>query len=486
MRNIGIGLLLFLCGCSMAPDYIKPDLDLPASWGTEDSNSSPALSHETLLSLAWWKQFKDPKLSDLLEEALNSNLDLSLAAAKVQQLRAQYNSSESGRAPTIALDGRGNRISNSSESLLSGFPLSDKPYNDFNLSSVFSYEVDLFGRVTNKIDAAKAQLLSVLANRDAIRLSLLSDLASAYFNLVSLDHQISISTKTLETRKESLQYQEKQHRLGALDQVALYQAQAEEQLTQKNLAELTQSRVVQINTISILLGRTPKELIDHSIDRSAPDYSMPVSPALPADLPSTLLERRPDIYKAEQELIASNALIGVARADYFPTLSLSAVFGLGSSNLDRLLQSSAKTWQLQSGLKGPIFDLSKSAKADEALSIKDQSLILYKDSVVKAFKEVIDAKSNQRTTDLRVMALEKQVAALKNAAEILRKRYRAGYSTNLEKLEAERSLYTAEIMLASAHKDRLIAVVTLAKALGGGWTKDHLDAEPTSICDESK
>ncbi|MBX9697309.1 MAG: TolC family protein, partial [Alphaproteobacteria bacterium] len=183
---------------------------------------------------------------------------------------------------------------------------------------------------------------------------------------------------------------------------------------------------------------------------------------------------------------ASNALIGVARADYFPTLSLSAVFGLGSSNLDRLLQSSAKTWQLQSGLKGPIFDLSKSAKADEALSINEQSLILYKDSVVKAFKEVMDAKSNQRTTELRVMALEKQVAALKSAVEILRKRYRAGYSTNLEKLEAERGLYTSEIMLASAHKDRLIAAVTLAKALGGGWTKDHLDAEPTSICYGSK
>lgn len=486
MRNIGIGLSLFLCGCSFAPDYIKPDLNLPASWGSDDSTPSPTLSKETLLSLTWWKQFKDPKLLALLDEALNSNLDLALAASKVEQARAQYNTNESGRAPTITLDGHGNRISNSSESILSGFPLSDRPYNDFSLSSIFSYEVDLFGRVTNKIEAAKAQLLSVLANRDSIRLSLLSDLASAYFNLVSLDHQISISTKTLEARKESLQYQEKQYRLGSVDQVALYQAQSEEQLAQKNLAELSQSRVEQINTISILLGRTPKELVEHSIERSTPHFSMPVPPPLPSDLPSTLLERRPDIYKAEQDLIASNAMIGVARADYFPTLSLSAVFGLGSSNLDRLLRSSARTWQLQSGLKGPIFDLSKPAKVDEALSINDQSLLLYKDTVVKAFKEVIDAKSNQHTTELRVAALEKHVIALKNAVEILRKRYRAGYSTNLEKLDAERSLYAAEIMLASAQRDRLIAAITLAKALGGGWTEGHLDGEPTSICSDPK
>lgn len=486
MRNIGIGFSLFLCGCSFAPDYIKPDLDLPKSWGSDDSSTSPTLSSETLLSLSWWKQFKDPKLLDLLEEALNSNIDLALAASKVEQVRAQYNTTESGRAPTISLDAHGNRISNSSESIIYGAPLSDKPYNDFSLSSVFSYEVDLFGRVSNNIEAAKAQLLGVLANRDSIRLSLLSDLASAYFNLVSLDHQISIATKTLDTRKESLQYQEKQHRLGSVDQVALFQAQSEEQLAQKNLAELGQSRIEQLNTISILLGRTPKELVERSMDGSVADYSIPTPPSLPADLPSTLLERRPDIYRAEQDLIASNALIGVARADYFPTLSLSAIFGLGSGNLDRLLRSSARTWQLQSGLKGPIFDLSKSAKVDEAQSSHDQSLLLYKDTVIKAFKEVVDAQSNQRTTELRVVALEKQVSALKSAVEILRKRYRTGYSTNLEKLDAERSLYTAEIMLASAYKDRLIATITLAKALGGGWTESYLDGEPLSICEESK
>lgn len=481
MNKVSICLVLLLSACSFAPDYERPNLDMPKSWGSK-SNGSDIDQAEHLISLKWWRQFNDPRLIALLEEGLKNNLDLQLAIAKIQQLRAQYNSTESSRAPTLNLSSHANRISNSQESIMAGFPLSDKPYNDYNLSSVFNYEVDLWGRVSNNIESAKAQLLSVLANRDAVYLTILSDIAAGYFNLCALNEQILVTEKTLASRTEALAYQEKQNRLGALDTLNLYQAEAEVSTTKVALENLRQSRVDQLNALGILLGRTPRELVEQSVNTKEQLDDALETPRIPENLPSTLLERRPDIYAAEQDLISSNALVGVARADYFPTLSLSAIFGLSSSNLDKILQSSARTWQLQSDLSGPIFDLSKPAKVDSALALKEQSIINYKKTVITAFKEVITTKAAIDTTKNRLISLKKQVVSRKNATNILLKRYQVGYSTHLELLDGERTLYTAEIDYITAKRDHLTMTVNFAKALGGGWSGETLKDEPQSIC----
>lgn len=480
MNKVCLSLVLLLSACSFAPDYERPNLDVPDSWG---SKSVAATSDQTehLLSLEWWRQFNDPQLTALLKEGLQANLDLHLAMAKIQQLRAQYNTAESDRAPNIALSSHANRVSNSSESIMAGFPLSDKPYNDYNLSSVFNYEVDLWGRVSNNIAAAQSQLLSILANREAIRLTVLSDIAAGYFNLCALNEQILVTTKTLKSRTDALAYQEKQNRLGNLDKLNLYQAEAEVSSTKATLENLQQSRVEQLGALAVLLGRTPRELIEPIKAEEHLDDAITL-PDVPLNLPSTLLERRPDIYAAEQDLIASNALVGVARADYFPTLSLSAIFGLSSSNLDKLLQSSARTWQLQSNLNGPIFDLSKPAKVDAAFAVKEQNIVNYKKVVITAFKEVITTKTAIDTTKKRLLSLKAQVDSRKNAVDILSKRYKVGYSTYLEFLDGERTLYTAELDYVTAKRDYRLSTVNFAKALGGGWSSDTLRDEPASTC----
>lgn len=487
MRKIGFSLFLLLSACSMSDEYARPVQDLPDTWGSPmDIKQSKDLPPVNLMSLAWWQRFNDPLLVQLLQEGLKSNFDLKNAVLKIQEVRAQFNMAEAGRAPTLSLAGQGNRISNSSESLMAGVPLSDKPYNDFGLSTVFNYEIDLWGRVSNKIDAAESELLSVVANKDAITLSILSDIASVYFNLCALNRQIDITEKTLRSRMNTVDYQSKQNRLGAIDTLTLFQAEAQVNSAKADLADLRQKRAEHINTLSYLLGRTPRELIEKPLEGSMTADHVTAVPSLPNDLPSSLLERRPDIYAAEQKLRASNAMVGVARADYYPVLSLSAIFGLGSNAIDKLLQSSARTWQLKSGLNGPIFDLSKMAAIDQSLAQNEQRLIDYKKVVLNAFKEVADAKSSLDTTHARLTALKEQVLFQRKAFDILDKRYKAGYSTYLEWLDAERSLFASEIALSDAERQHVFAMITFAKALGGGWHSETLKDEPMTICDTHK
>jgi multidrug efflux system outer membrane protein len=445
-----------------------PSFELPASW-TQDEPAAAA--EAAVVSDQWWTAFNDATLNALEAEGLAANDDIALAAGRVAEARAYLRLSDADLYPNLSAEAGAGRISRSREEKLSALGTSSsKPYNDFTLSAVLDYEVDLWGKLRRASESARAQLLSEKANRDAVRLAVASDIATGYFTLLALDSQASITRDTIKTRQAAFDYQSKQYKAGSVDVLTYQRANAELAAAQAALPVLEQARVEQQDALSILLGRSPKAIVEAVPPTDRKISSLPVPPKLPLDAPSTLLERRPDVSAAEQQLIAANAEIGVAKADYYPTLSLSALLGLGASDVDRVLRSSARTWQLGAASAVPLLDFGRTgANVDAAEARKTQAMASYQQTVRHAFGDVVDAMSRVQTSDARVAAQARQVKAYGEASRVAGLRYDAGYATQLDQLDAERQLFQAQLDQIDALQQRLSASVSLYKALGGGW-----------------
>ncbi|MES2983807.1 MAG: efflux transporter outer membrane subunit [Pseudomonadota bacterium] len=466
MRKLTLSAMLLLTACSVGPDFAMPNLELPTLWSHESAVSTAT----TPIPLDWWKLFNDPILTALEEEGQKANADTLLAAARVAQARAQLGLSEANQYPQLDAQGGANRTSRSKESATNPGG-SAKPYNDFSVAAVLSYEVDLWGKLRRASESARAQLLSTQANRDAVALAVASDIASGYFNLLALDAQIAVTKQTIATRQSSEHYQASHYKHGAIDALSYRQAEAELAQAQAVLPGLEQAQVEQQNALSILLGRSPHALVERPIARGKALSALPVPPAIPADLPSSLLTRRPDIAAAQQDMVAANADIGVATAAYFPSLSLSALIGLDSQHVDNLLKSSARNWMLGGSLAAPILDAGRTrANVDAAKARNDAAIITYQQVVRSAFAEALNAMSAVRTSEVAAAAQTRQVTARRDAARIAARRYDAGYSTQLERLDTDRALFQSQLDQIQSTRDRLSASVTLYKALGGGWT----------------
>lgn len=466
-----------LSACAVGDDYARPGSELPTRWPWQQTaeEAAAAQQQEALRQVPyeWWKLFNDPALTVLVDEGLKYNSDVLVAAARVAQARAALGVSNADLYPTIGVDGAVRRTSNSEENVMSGFPLSSKPYNNFSLGAVLNYEIDLWGRLRRSSEAARSRLLSSESNRDAIKLALASDIASGYFNLLSLDAQIKVTEDTIVSREEAYRYEDAQYRHGAVNELTYRQAESELAAARAALPVLVQQRVEQESALGILLGRSPKAIIEGKVQRTDDMSALPIPPVLPSDLPSTLLERRPDIHAAEQNLIAANADVGVAKADYFPTLSLSALLGVASSEADNLLQGSARQWNAGATLTGPLLDFGRVAYGvDGARASRDEALATYHQTVRAAFKEVLDSLSAEHTSAERLEALKVRTGALSETLRVAQLRYNAGYSNYLEVLDAQRNLYQAQLDGVTAARDRLNASVNLYKALGGGWAVD--------------
>lgn len=458
--------LLLSTSCTVGPDYTQPVFEFPDLWGekadTAEVTFDPA---EQQISTEWWKQFNDPALSALIDEALAANSDLLVAAARVSEARANLRLSESELYP--AIDGTADAI-RTGRSEVSATSTTQKPYNDFSLAAVLSYEIDIWGRIRRSNESARAQLLSVKANRDAIRNAVVSDVASGYFSLRALDAQIAITNDTITSRRASFDYYKRQYNGGVLDALSYRQGEAALASAIASLPPLEQARTEQQNALSLLLGRSPKAIVEGKIERGNPTLATP--PALPDTLPSSLLERRPDVVSAEQSLIAANAAIGVAIADYFPKLSISALLGLNAEDADNLFKSAARNWQIGAGLSAPIFNAGRtSATVDVAKAQAEIAKTTYQQTVRTAFADVVNALEATRTSTARVKADTTQVNVNTEAERIAKRRYDAGYSEQLELLDTQRNLYAARLSLVTSERDRLIAYILLYKALGGGW-----------------
>lgn len=453
---IVVGAVLSGCVVSRV-DPQKPDLPLPQ-----------ALPQQTLqttqLPDPWWTLFADPELDKLVDEALAHNPDVAVAAARVAEARAALRISNGDRLPTVDLEAGANR-GQSSTFVLS--PGAERTRTQYNVQGAVGFELDLWGKYLRASQSARAQLLNTEYGREAVKLSLTGDVARGYFSLIAAAEQVAHGRDTLASREESLKIEKLRFDAGESDEFTYKRAEADTAATRKSMHQLELDLVRRTNALGILLGRSPQDLVDRAI--SAERADLPAMVALPAALPSSVLERRPDIGAAEALLNASAYDIGVARAQLFPSINLTGAFGSLSPELSDLFTEPAEAWSVAGGLLQPLFQGGKlRANVKRAEAVREQRKAEYARTVQGAFRDVLDALQGQALIDGVSKANEQQVAALSRAAELAELRYDQGDIAYLDLLDVRRNLYQAQIDLVAARRDALFNTVDLALAVGGG------------------
>lgn len=457
------GIALSLGGCSLAPTAVQPETSVPENW------ASARLTVDENIPTDWWRGFGDPALVALVEEALSANNDLQLAAARVAEARGLLTGQQAERYPLLEVEGAAVRQELSEETATAG-TRGGQPFNDLQVSAVLSYELDLWERLANASEAARARLLASAANREAVRLAVIGEVANGYFNLRALDRQIEISERTVTSRRESVALQRARFEGGDIDELPLRQAESELAAAESELPGLHQQRTRQRNALAVLLGRNPRQIVQDEIAVANVIDAIDAPASVPAGRPADLIVRRPDIAAAEQALEATNAEIGVARAAFLPRISFVGLLGLQSASGGDLFQGSASTWQLGGSLVGPLLDFGRAeALVAQAEARQRQALITYRQTIQTAFQEVLDALAGMRRAEERLQAQGRQVAALQRTTELARQRFQGGFSSYLQVLDAERSLFSTELDLVETQRDRLQSAVNLYRALGGGW-----------------
>ncbi len=454
---------LLFAGCAVGPDYVRPSFSLPSLW--RGGTTPPAGEKvENLANLAWWQQLDDPVLDALISRALASNRDLRVAAARVDEAAGLLGSTRAQFFPQVGAGLNASR-SRASERGATPLPASVDPVSrQYSAAFNVSWEIDLFGRLRRATEASQAELLASEENRRGVAMSLAAVVANSYVSLRDLDNQLDIARQTLKAREESLRIFELRYRGGVVSEMELSQVRSEVEVARIAVFQLEQSVAQQENAISALLAQPPGPI---PRGKALAALALPLPPA---DLPSSMLERRPDIRQAEQTLIANNARIGVAKAAYFPTLSLTGLLGSASAALSDLFTGPARVWSYAADAAMPIFTAGGIAGQVTAAEARQaQALEQYRQAIENAFREVDDGLTAVVKTRDVVDGRVRQVEALGVYSRNARLRYESGYSSYLEVLDADRSLFQAQIQESQGRAQALIAVTTLYKALGGGW-----------------
>jgi multidrug efflux system outer membrane protein len=441
----------------MAPKLEVTQPAVPARFSDVNATSPVALK--------WWEQFNDAHLNTLIAEALANNDDLKLAMSNVQLARATLGLSNAERYPTIDASASGYRQKTSGETLS---PFSGVTYNSFDLSAGAAYEFDFWGKYSNMEASARAELLASEADMETVRITLISSVAELYFTLITLDRQIKVTAETLQAYKESYEYRMRQYDHGVIDALVLEQSHALYAGAKLKLSEQKESRTLTASALTVLVGRSPEAIFSENVN-TAPALAMPLT--IPAELTSNLLEQRPDIRAAEERLRAANATIGVAKAAYFPSISLTGTAGFSSTDLDNLLKSSARTWGFGPSLYVPIFDFGR-IKSSVAIAEaqKDAAVVTYAKTVKNAFKEVYDALKKIESTREKLLAQAEETEALEKVLLHSQQRFDSGYGTYLDVVASKRALLTSRTNFIALNDALIINQITLYKALGGGWT----------------
>src|SRR5687767_9447408 len=373
-------LLLLLTGCATGPAYERPAVELPASW----KETAPRFAQDG----RWWTIFQENELNKVIEEAFTSNSDLLVAAARVDEARALLGEAQSFFFPRV--DGEFTRSRQRvSRSTATSFPGIPREFNNYNASLNISYELDLFGRLSSSERAARAELEASEASRDAVRLALAAQVAKSYFALRSLDEQADLTRRTLSLREEGLRLQQKRREAGVIGDFEFRQLEAEVAAARAQLPNLEREREREEVALSVLLGRSPREIFESGVTRKASFDEAPGSTVLPSGMPSELLLRRPDLVEAERQLAAANARIAVARAEMFPSIGLTAVLGSESAALRNLFSGAAGMWTLAASVAQPIFAGGRLQARTEAAEARErQVLAQYQQAIRAAFGEV--------------------------------------------------------------------------------------------------
>jgi outer membrane protein, multidrug efflux system len=460
------GLVVLLSGCTVGPNYRRPAVQTPDAFRAAEPAPAPPAS--SLADLKWFEIFKDEKLQDLVRTALAQNYDLRDAIARVDAARANLGITRSAQFPQLGASGAVNidRLSrNGAEPIPAALlPSQNRNWGEASLN-LLSFEVDIWGRLRRASEAARANLLSAEENRKAVVTTLIGDVATGYMSLRELDNELEISERTLTTRKESLELTRARETGGVATLLDLREAEQLVYTAAETIPALRQQIEQTENNISLLLGKPPDAVIR---GRGLTQQELP--PSIPAGLPSALLERRPDIRAAEENLIAANAQIGVAKAAYFPQVSLSGFLGGQSTQLASLFSGPGSAWSFVPQVTQPIFTAGRIKSGVQlAEAQRDSALAQYNKAIQTAFTEVSNALiAHQRVGESRLQQ-ELLVDALRDRVRLAYLRYRGGVDTQLDALVADTDLFQAEVLLSQIQLNELLSVVQLYKALGGGW-----------------
>ena len=449
-----VALALLLAGChSASVEQAKPTLRIPAQWRADVGPSSSAEGF-------WWRNFHDSALNRYVDQALRYNSDVLTARERVNEYQARLSAADSSLWPT--LDAGLNATRSRSQSAATGLPVYGKLYRG---SLTASYDIDIWGANRRASDAAQASLEAQRAAAAAANLTVASSVASGYVTLLALDEQLRVTQQTLKLREEAYRLAERQYQTGYTSRLELMQSDSELRATRAQIPPLQHQIATQENALSVLLGANPG-----AVARGG-DINALTPLALPGQLPSSLLNRRPDIVQAERQLVAADATLASQRAKLLPSINLTASGSMQDDTLPGLLDNPLRLWSIGGSILAPLLNREAlNAGVDVAMSQRNQALYGYESTVRNAFKEVNDSLDAIRRYQEQLTELEGQVQVARETLRIAQNRYRNGYSSYLDELDAQRTLFSAELNLVQVKNNLLLAQVDLYRSLGGGWS----------------
>ncbi|MBV1824599.1 efflux transporter outer membrane subunit [Komagataeibacter oboediens] len=462
MKRIPILLLpALLAGCAwLAPTYHRPQMPMPDKWGTQQARTVPDGG-------AWWRSYNDPVLDALVDEALKNNDDLALAGSKLQQARAQYKYAFANQLPSISVAGADamGRLHLKDE-----LPVAHKMSNLGFVGGMLNYEADFWGKNASLSKAAKAGVKAAGYGHEAARLSIAAATTKLYFSLRALDRQREILQRTIETQTALLALVQRQHEVGAVDALVVQNVTEQRDAAQAALPDVEDQRGKAESALAVMLGRSPEQIIGQAMERGKNIDELTIPIPTPPEIPSTLLERRPDIAMHEQTLIASNFNIGFARAAYFPTISLASLAGVNNIDIDNLYRATTRSWTLAASMAAPVMDFGRTASGVKlARAEKNEQVILYKQSIRTAFREVHDALLEQDNAHAREQGDGDKETAAEKTVELTQLRLEHGYASRLDVLSAQVLAQQAEQAHTTALLSSLDASVDMYRAIGGGF-----------------
>ena len=452
--------VLTLAGCAVGPNYHRPAVSAPAGF----RNAANSVSTNSLADLPWWGVFKDPALQDLIRVALTNNYDLRIILTRADQARALQMQARSQFLPQAGYVGEASRGRNTFLDL--PIPNGGQTMNSFLGGVGALWEIDLWGRVRRMNEAARANFMATQEGRRTVMISVVSDVARAYFELLELDDQLAIAKRTRDSYERTYKLFDDRHAAGLASNLELSRAKLALASVSANLPEIERQIGLKENEINTLLGLNPGP-----VARTWTLLAQKTPVEIPVGLPSTLLERRPDIRMAEQKVRATNAEIGVAVGDFFPRIGLTAFYGGASTELHNLVSSGANTWSVAASAAGPLLTGGRlTGRYRRAKAAYEEATLQYKDTAPGAFREVSDALISRRRFDEEQVEQAEAVNAGREAVTVVTDRYKEGKASYYEVLEAQQQLFPAENALSQIEAGRRLAVVQLYKALGGGWS----------------
>ncbi len=471
-KILSLSVVLAMSGCALLPTYERPQVDTPESFQSHQSERTD----QQAINAQWWKSFGDPILDNMVTNALLYNQDLVAAQARVKEAQANARIAATALVPRI--DGVGNftRQRTSQETTTPGVPL----ISDVRTGAAqLSWELDIWGKLAAQTKAARSKFLAAQYNRDALQLSLASQVASTYFQLRAIDEQLALTQRTLKSYEDTEALYEKQFKAGLISALDMNQIRAQTNGARARVPELRLAKEQTEHGLSVLVGHTPEQMVNEDITRGVNIYRQNLQYTIPEGLPSDLLVRRADIRAAEEQLKAAHANVGVARVAYLPTIGLTSSIGSQSLSLDSLFTSPARTWDFIGNLTVPIFNAGAIGfNITAAKAQREQAVAAYQGVIQSAFRDTLDALS-AHTNDREIeSALQAQLKNVKETTRLSKIRYQHGYSNYLTVLDSERTQYQLEIATVNARLSRLNAMVSLYKALGGGWDEELSRAKP--------